>query len=59
MVAEIQRRLAGRNASRAAVRACVDELKRLFLVTEDPKRGAMWTFFEEPPDWRKKRWVKI
>jgi len=56
---EIRRRMKGNRASTSSVRACVDELKRLHLVTEDVKRGAMWTYHQEPPSWRGKRWVKL
>ena len=56
---EIRRRMKGSNVRHSMVRACVDELTRLHLVTEDPRKGAMWTFHEEPLSLRRKRWIKL
>ena len=58
-LAEIKRRLPAKSVRHATIRACVEELKRLYLVTEDPKRGVMWTFYENPAFWRRKRWLKL
>ncbi|TLZ52887.1 MAG: hypothetical protein E6K18_01875 [Methanobacteriota archaeon] len=58
-LAEIKRRLDARSIRHSTVRACVEELKRFHLVAEDSKRGVMWTHFEEPPSWRRKRWVRL
>ena len=43
----------------ATVRACVDELKRFQLVTEDPKRGILWTLHEDPEFWTRKGLAKL
>ena len=53
-LAEIGRRMEAKSVRHATVRACVDELKRFHLVTEDPKRGVMWTLHEDPTFWSKK-----
>lgn len=58
-LAEIKRRLGAKSVRPLTVRACIEELKRFSLVTEDPERGVMWTYFEEPPAWRRKRWIKL
>ncbi|HEV8595413.1 MAG TPA: hypothetical protein VGR51_07790 [Thermoplasmata archaeon] len=58
-LAEIKRRLGAKSIRHSTVRACVEELKRFHLVAEDPKRGVMWTYFDEPPSWRRKRWVRL
>src|SRR5436309_11450945 len=57
-LAEVKRRLGAKSIRHSTVRACIEELKRFHLVSEDPQRGVMWTFFEEPPAWRRKRWIK-
>ncbi len=53
-LAEIKRRMEARSIRHFTVRTCVDELKRLHLVTEDPKKGVMWTLHEDPSFWREK-----
>jgi DNA-binding IclR family transcriptional regulator len=58
-LAEVKRRLGRKSIRHSTVRACVEELKRLHLVTEDPRHGVMWTYYPEPPSWRRKRWVKL
>jgi len=58
-LAEIKRRLPAKTVRHATIRACVEELKRLYLVTEDPKRGVMWTLYENPAFWQRKRWLKL
>lgn len=52
-LAEIERRMAAKAVRHQTVRACVDELVRLHLVTEDPRRGVMWTLHEDPEFWRR------
>lgn len=56
---EIRKRIKGNRVRSSSIRACVDELKRLHLVAEDVKRGAMWVFHDEPSSWRGKRWIKL
>lgn len=58
-LAEIERRMHAKSVRHATIRACVDELKRLHLVTEDPRRGVMWTLHEDPKFWSRKRLVKL
>ncbi len=53
-LAEIKRRMHAKSVRHSTIRACVDELKRLHLVTEDPRRGVMWTFHEDPKFWPRK-----
>jgi len=43
----------------STVRACVDELARYHLITEDSRRGVMWTLFEDPTFWSRKGLVKL
>ena len=52
--AEIKRRMRAKSVRHATVRACVEELKRLRLVTEDPIRGVMWTLHEDPRFWSRR-----
>ena len=58
-LAEIGRRMHAKTVRHATVRACVDELKRWHLVTEDPRRGVMWTFHEDPDFWSRKGLLKL
>ncbi len=58
-LAEIERRMQAKSVRHATIRACVDELKRLHLVTEDPRRGVMWTFHEDPGFWSRKGLRKL
>lgn len=50
-LAEIGRRMEAKSVRHATVRACVEELKRFHLVTEDHRRGVMWTLHEDPAFW--------
>ncbi len=50
-LAEVGRRMEARSVRHATIRACVDELKRFHLVTEDPSVGVMWTLHEDPAFW--------
>jgi Mn-dependent DtxR family transcriptional regulator len=52
-LAEIARRMAAKSVRHRTVRTCVDELKRLDLVTEDPRRGVLWTLHEDPRFWER------
>ena len=58
-LAEIKRRMHSKSVRHATVRACVEELKRLHLVTEDPRRGVLWTLHEDPAFWSGKGLVRI
>ena len=58
-LAEIARRMHATSVRHATVRACVDELKRLQLVTEDLRRGVMWTLHEDPSFWVQKSLRKL
>jgi len=58
-LAEIKRRMQAKSVRHVTVRTCIDELKRLRLVTEDEKRGVMWTLHEDPKFWRKKGLIKL
>jgi hypothetical protein len=58
-LAEIKRRMHSKSVRHATVRACVEELKRLHLVTEDPRRGVLWTLHEDPAFWSRKRLVRL
>lgn len=58
-LAEIKRRMEAKSVRHATVRACIDELKRFHLVTEDPRRGVMWTLHEDPNFWARKRLVRV
>ncbi len=58
-LAEIKRRMDAKSVRHSTVRACVEELKRLHLVTEDPKRGVMWTLHEDPKFWSGKRLIRL
>ena len=58
-LAEIERRMHAKSVRHATIRACVDELKRLHLVTEDPRRGVMWTFHDDPKFWSRKGLRKL
>lgn len=58
-LAEIERRMHAKSVRHATIRACVDELKRLHLVTEDPRRGVMWTLHEDPKFWSRKGLMKL
>ncbi len=57
--AEIARRMKAKSVRHATVRACVDELKRFHLVTEDSKRGVMWTLHEDSDFWKRRGLVKL
>jgi len=58
-LAEIKRRMHAKSVRHATVRACVNELARLGLVTEDPRRGVMWTLHEDPRFWSKKGLTRL
>lgn len=58
-LAEIKRRMHSKSIRHATVRSCVEELKRLHLVTEDPRRGVMWTLHEDPAFWSRKDLVRL
>jgi len=58
-LAEIERRMHAKSVRHATIRACVDELKRLHLVTEDPRRGVIWTFHEDPKFWSREGLMKL
>ena len=58
-LAEIARRMHAKSVRHATIRACVDELTRLHLVTEDARRGVMWTLHEDPKFWDRKDLLKI
>lgn len=58
-LAEIKRRMGAKSIRLSAVRACVEELKRFHLVTEDPLRGVLWTLHEDPAYWARKGLVKL
>ena len=58
-LAEVTRRLPAKSVRHSTVRVCIEELKRFHLIAEDPKRGVMWTYFEEPLSWRRKRWIRL
>jgi hypothetical protein len=53
-LAEIGRRMHAKSVRRSTIRVCVDELKRLHFVTEDPRRGVMWTLHTDPGFWSRK-----
>lgn len=57
-LAEIKRRMRAKSVRHSTVRTCIDELKRLRLIVEDPRRGVMWTLYENPEFWSRKR-VKL
>lgn len=50
-LAELKRRLGVKSVRHSTIRACIDELVRLGLVTHDPKHGVMWTLCEDPKLW--------
>lgn len=50
-LAEVKRRLGVKSVRHSTIRACVDELVRLGLVSHDPKHGVMWTLCEDPKLW--------
>jgi len=58
-LAEIERRMHAKSVRHSTIRACVDELKRLHFVTEDPRRGVLWTFHEDPEFWSLKGLRKL
>ncbi len=58
-LAEIERRMHAKSVRHATIRACVDELKRLDLVTEDPRRGVMWTLHEDPKFWSREGLLRL
>ena len=58
-LAEIKRRMDVKSIRHSTVRACVDELARYHLITEDSRRGVMWTLFEDPTFWSRKGLVKL
>lgn len=58
-LAEIKRRMHAKSVRHSTVRACVDELERLHLVTEDPKRGVLWTLHEDPKFWSRRGLVRL
>lgn len=53
-LAEIKRRMHANSVRHSTVRACIEEFKRFHLVTEDPRRGVMWTLHENLKFWRTK-----
>ncbi len=57
-LAEIKRRMRAKSVRHSTVRTCIDEMKRLRLIVEDPRRGVMWTLYEDPEFWSRKR-VKL
>ena len=58
-LAEIKRRMRAKSVRHVTVRACVEELKRFHLVTEDPRRGVLWTLHEDPEFWTRKGLAKL
>lgn len=58
-LAEIKRRMRAKSVRHATVRACVNELKRLHLLTEDPRRGVLWTLHEDPHFWSRKGFARL
>lgn len=58
-LAEIKRRMRAKSVRRSTIRGCVEELKRFHLVTEDPKRGVLWTLHEDPAFWNRKGLLRI
>jgi hypothetical protein len=58
-LAEIGRRMHAKSVRHTTIRACVEELKRLHLVTEDPRRGVMWTLHDDPGFWSKQGFRKL
>jgi hypothetical protein len=58
-LAEIKRRLGAKNVRHSTVRACIEDLKRFYLVAEDPKRGVMWVLNEDPSFWSAKGFVRL
>lgn len=58
-LAEIERRMSAKSVRHQTVRACVDELVRLHLATEDPRRGVMWTLHEDPEFWRREDFDRL
>ncbi|HEV8359349.1 MAG TPA: hypothetical protein VGR28_02730 [Candidatus Thermoplasmatota archaeon] len=58
-LAEIKRRMGVKSMRHATVRACVDELVRLHLVTFHPAHGALWTLQEDPRFWDRKGFVRL
>jgi len=58
-LAEIKRRMHAKSVRHAVVRACVNELTRLHLVTEDDRRGVMWTLHEDLRFWSRKGLVRL
>ncbi len=58
-LAEIKRRMRAKSVRHSTIRGCVEELKRFHLVTEDPKRGVLWTLHEDPAFWNRKGLLRI
>ena len=58
-LAEIGRRMPAKSVRHGTIRACVNELNRLHLVTEDRRRGVMWTLHEDPKFWDHKGLLKV
>ncbi|MFQ6129114.1 MAG: hypothetical protein ACE5QW_09470 [Thermoplasmata archaeon] len=58
-LAEIMRRMKAKSIRHSTVRACVNELKRFCLVTEDPRKGVMWTLHEDPEFWSRPGLVEL
>ena len=58
-LAEIGRRMRSERVRHSTIRVCVDELKRLRFVTEDPRRGVMWTLHTDPGFWSRKGLRKL
>lgn len=58
-LAEIKRRMSAKSIRHSTVRACVEELKRFHLITEDPARGVLWTLHEDPAFWTRKGLVRL
>ncbi len=53
-LAEVKRRMEAKSVRHSTIRACIEELKRLHVVTEDPRKGVLWTLHEDPKFWHRK-----
>ncbi len=58
-LAEIKRRMRAKSVRHSTVRYCVEELKRFRVVTEDPKRGVLWTLHEDPAFWNRRGLLRL
>lgn len=58
-LAELKRRMGAKSMRHSTMRACVDELVRLGFVSEDPRRGVMWTLYENPKFWSAKGFRRL